>query len=303
MVKINPKTSSDIIGGVKSIYEGFSDFSIYSTDSVIFNSFDIESIMELKFYKKDQIKPGTIEKFIANDSSRLVFNFFYPLLSMYKGENSLFIYDVEFNHVHFEWQPPKTTTSPIDAILISDKSKIVYFLECKYQEPLSSNPFSFSTSYFDILSNKKQKFVLDIIKPLVIRYEQLCLEENIQYGSGISQNLRQIMTLLMSPDLFALNKCNPTVKNILINHPKINEYKIWFGNLLFYDSACDNAAGDYFKVSMDFSNTIRNDFKKLGIYVQDPISYKDVFKNNIQGYIIEKNGVTLSEYLHHNYFK
>lgn len=296
-------SSSELIKSIETISAGMDDSITYSLNSLIFNSFDLNSILENKLYSKNQIRIGTIKKFIANSSCRLTFNFFYPLLSMFDGMNTLKINNVEFNHVHFEWQPPKTFASPIDVMLISEQSRVVYFLECKYQEPLSINPFEFSNSYFEMYKDQKHDSVINLIRPLVESHRELCLKMNVLYGSGISQNLRQIMTLLISPNLFMIQQCNPTSRMILSKHPDINEYDIWFGNLLFYDGQSDNQASEYYHHCLSFSHTVKDQLYEKGIMIQNPITYQEIFESNRETYQMEKSGMKLAEYLNHHYYK
>ena len=289
---------------IKNIYKCEIDVLEYNIESLIFNSLDKQSILENGFYKKDQFKPGILNKFLIESSNRIMFNMFYPLIKKFNRENKISIENVEFDQVHFEWNNQLIFVSPIDVLLISSKSKVLYFLECKHLEPMSNDKFQFSNTYLEILKNKGYNNIYDFLVPYIEKYD--CLNNNnlLFYGAGISQNLRQLMSIMVNKGKFQESKKPYQFTNYILDiNPDFNTYDIWFGNLLYFDNFDDNQAGKYFIENHEFSDNIREDLLKFGIKIKSPITYKTIFKSSKTTYDSIKNNYTLSEYLEHNYFK
>ena len=289
---------------IKKIYNNIEDETMYNLNSMIFNSFDKQAILEYGIYKKTEFKPGIVDKFFSNTSNRLAFNFFYPLLRKFNQTYQIAINSVQFDQVHFEWNLGKIIVSPIDVLLISSKSKIMYFLECKYWEPNFSNKFNFSKTYLDILKNHNMNHILNFIKNYVSIYEKAEENGNLTYGSGISQNLRQIISIAINKGSYKKSSSPYQIHNYIYDiNPDLNSYDIWFGNLLFYDSQNKNVAGDYFRENQDFVDKIKVDVQKIGINIQNPISYKEILKSSEDTYKSFESSVSLYDYLMHNYFE
>ena len=262
---------------IENIYNDFIDDSSYYIDSLIFQSFDKQVILEQGFFKKGKFKPGIVDKFFEESSNRLAYNFFYPLLRKFNRINHLKVSSVDFDQVHFEWNYGKLIRSPIDVLLISSSSKILFFLECKHEEPNSASKFSFSQTYLNNLENHGLNDLFNISKPYVLFYEDMEENNALSYGAGISQNLRQILSIAINKGKYKKSASPYQFHNYIFDDiPDFNEYEIWFGNLLFYDDQNQNLAGKYFEENLNFIQRAKSDFRKFGIILIEQISYKTI---------------------------
>lgn len=289
---------------IENIYNDLYDDSQYDINSLIFDSFDKQAILEQGFFKKDKFKPGIVDKFFEDSSNRLAYNFFYLLLKKFNRVNHLKVNSVDFDQVHFEWNSGKLIVSPIDVLLISSSSKVLFFLECKHEEPNSTSKFSFSQAYLNILENHGLNDLLNIAKPYVLFYENMEENNDLSYGAGISQNLRQILSIAINKGKYKKSESLYQFHNYIYDDiPDFNEYEIWFGNLLFYDDQSKNLAGKFFEENLNFIKRAKSDFRKFGINLIEPISYKSILSENRKLYNSFGTSYTLYDYLMHNYYR
>ncbi len=288
---------------IKNIHEDIVDDSKYGIDSLIFDSFDKQSILEYGFFKRGLFKPGIVDKFFNETSNRLAYNFFYPLLRKFNHVNHLKVNSVGFDQVHFEWNSGKRIVSPIDLLLISSSAKVLLFLECKHDEPNSDSKFCFSQTYLNQLESHGMNGLLTTVKKYIQIYEELQENETLTYGAGISQNLRQIISIAINKGKYKKSSSPYQFHNYIYDDiPDFNDYEIWFGNLLFYEDQNRNLAGAYFKENLSFIKKAKIDFHKFGINLIEPISYKTILSENVDMYKSIGTSYTLFDYLMHNYF-